>query len=363
MNPTDALSRYRLFKKGAYGTFYIEDVLSRRQTSLKTKDKKEAERLCQAHCECAEAPDRAYRVGMAYVGSIDPDAATRTWKQVVEAYAANHPEGSPTRYRIEIAGKDRAIACLLRLPLLRTRPDELLSAVNSGTVSTNTYLRRFQNFALDLGWLPKPILPKKRWPKVRHQPKRAITEEEHQRILTRETNPERRAFYQFCWYLGGASTDVATLQASNIDWRNRTISYNRKKTAQLTPFQSVDACLKELNTYIEGWGAYFRICDHEAIRSWRGLDAHVRRRVRAIAIRQQKRPRFLFRHLVRNGASEGTAAKTAWSSRGVWHKSARFGVHEAYGLAWFIGCLNSLEGQWLKHHRPAASGSQMSFAF
>ena len=79
MNPTDAPSRYRLFKKGAYGTFSIEDVLSRRQTSLKTKDKKEAERLYQAHCECAEAPDRAYRVGMAYVGSIDPDAATRTW--------------------------------------------------------------------------------------------------------------------------------------------------------------------------------------------------------------------------------------------------------------------------------------------
>jgi len=140
----------------------------------------------------------------------------------------------------------------------------------------------------------------------------------------------------------------------------------KAKLKEMTPRtwgQSVDACLKELNTYIEGWGAYFRICDHEAIRSWRRLDAHVRRRVRAIAIRQQKRPRFLFRHLVRNGASEGTAAKTAWSSRGVWHKSARFGVHKAYGLAWFIGRLNSLEGQWLKHHRPAASGSQMSFAF
>ncbi len=66
MNPTDTPSRYRLFKKGAYGTFYIEDALTRRQTSLKTKDKKEAERLYQAHRECAEAPDRAYRVGMGY---------------------------------------------------------------------------------------------------------------------------------------------------------------------------------------------------------------------------------------------------------------------------------------------------------
>ena len=73
---------------------------ARIQTSLKTKDKKDAERLYQAHCECAEAPDRAYRVGMAYVGSIDPDAATRTWKHVIEAYAANHPKGFTTRYRI-----------------------------------------------------------------------------------------------------------------------------------------------------------------------------------------------------------------------------------------------------------------------
>jgi integrase len=134
------------------------------------------------------------------------------------------------------------MAGLLKLPLLRTRPDELLTAVNSGTVSTNAYLRRFQNFALDLGWLPKPILPKKRWPKVRHQPKRAITEEEHRRILDRESNPERRAFYQLCWYLGGASTDVATLQAGNIDWRNRTISYNRRKTAQLSGIKFGPGC-------------------------------------------------------------------------------------------------------------------------
>ena len=38
-------TRYRLFKKGAYGTFDIEDVLTRRQTSLRTQDKQEVERL------------------------------------------------------------------------------------------------------------------------------------------------------------------------------------------------------------------------------------------------------------------------------------------------------------------------------
>ena len=139
----------------------------------------------------------------------------------------------------------------------------------------------------------------------------------------------------------------------------------KERLKELTPRtwgQSLDACLKGLNTYIEGWGAYFRICDEEATRSWKAIDAHVRRRVRAIAIRQQKRPRFLYRHLVRNGACESLAAQAAWSSRGVWHKSARYGTHAAYGLAWFIGRLNSLVGEWVKHNRPAASEAQMSFA-
>jgi group II intron reverse transcriptase/maturase len=130
--------------------------------------------------------------------------------------------------------------------------------------------------------------------------------------------------------------------------------------------QSLATCLKEINTYIQGWGAYFRICDEEGTRSWNAIDAHVRRRLRAIVVRQQKRPRFLFRHLVRNGASEGPAAKTAWSSRGIWHKSARFSTHEAYNLAWFKEHLKSLVGEWAKHNLPvfpAASGPQLTFRF
>lgn len=141
----------------------------------------------------------------------------------------------------------------------------------------------------------------------------------------------------------------------------------KEKLKELTPRtwgQSLASCLKRLNTYIQGWGAYFRICHEEGTRSWRTVDSHVRRRVRAIVIRQQKRPRYLFRHLTGHGASVGPAAKTAWSSRGVWHKSARFGTHEAYGLAWFAENLKSLVGEWVKHNLPAlptASQAQMTF--
>jgi integrase len=251
MKPKPTPKRYRLFRKGAYGTFYIEDAVTRRQTSLKTKDRGEAERLLQAHCESAEAPDRAYRVGMAYVGGVDPESGTRTWKDVIDAYAKMHPEGSSTRHRIQTAGKDRSIAHLLRLPLLRTRPDDLLVAVQSGKVSTNAYLRRFQNFAVDLNWLPRPIIPKKRWPKIRHHPKRAITEQEHRQILERETNAERKAFYALLWHLGGSSSDVANLQAENIDWVHRTLCYNRRKTAQFSGIRfgpECEAILRRLPT-------------------------------------------------------------------------------------------------------------------
>lgn len=41
---------------------------------------------------------------------------------------------------------------------------------------------------------------------------------------------ERRGYYQCCWYLGGAQTDVADLSAEYIDWENRIVSFRRRKT-------------------------------------------------------------------------------------------------------------------------------------
>lgn len=45
-----------------------------------------------------------------------------------------------------------------------------------------------------------------------------------------ETNPERRAFYELCWHLGAAQSDVANLTAEDIDWGNRVVGFFRKKT-------------------------------------------------------------------------------------------------------------------------------------
>ena len=83
--------------------------------------------------------------------------------------------------------------------------------LQAGTISTNVFLRRIHNFALDLGWLPWPVIVKRQWPGIHFQEKRAITQVEHLAIPEREKNPEWRAFYALLWHL----TNNARLQRSS----------------------------------------------------------------------------------------------------------------------------------------------------
>ena len=95
-----------------------------------------------------------------------------------------------TRVRWLTAIKDNAFNPLRNLVVLETRAEHFLNVLEAGTVSTNSYLQRIHRFALDMGWLPWPVLPRKRWPKVRFKAKRAITRAEHERILASEKDPE-----------------------------------------------------------------------------------------------------------------------------------------------------------------------------
>jgi integrase len=109
-----------------------------------------------------------------------------------------------------------------------------LRVLEAGCVSTNIFLRRLHNFAMSLNWLPWQILAKKAWPKIVFKEKRAITWEEHQAVVAHEQNDERRAYYECCWHLGGAQTDVANLDASDIDWEANVVSFCRKKTGSVS---------------------------------------------------------------------------------------------------------------------------------
>src|SRR5690606_28155381 len=55
-----------------------------------------------------------------------------------------------------------------------------------------------------------------------------------------------------------------------------------------------------------------------------------------------RRPRHLYRHLLRCDVSLGAAARTAYSRRGDWHRSNTRGMTAAYPNAWFHERLVSL---------------------
>ena len=109
---------------------------------------------------------------------------------------------------------------------------------------------------LAMSWLPWPVLAKKVWPAVEHGEKRAITLAEHLAIVAREGNPERKAFYKLIWYLGASQSDLACLNAEDVDWEHNVISYCRMKTG--TPaVMRLDDDMKEILRDLPGDGPLF----------------------------------------------------------------------------------------------------------
>jgi len=255
--------KYRVFRR-ASGVWYIQDRETGEQHSLRTRKESEALRLLHARNEAHRQPGINIQMARAYLSAIDPAAANRTWQFVMDEVVKTVK--GPTKDRWLTAIKDEAYAPLKKLPLAETRAEHFLKALHGGTVATNVFLRRLHNFALDMNWLLGPVIPKRQWPEVRYKDKRAITADEHRRIVDREPNPERRLFYELCWHLGGSQGDVALLRAENVDWKQRLLTYRRKKTGELCQIQ-VGAEVEKVLRLLPPTGPLFpyvsgvRVCD------------------------------------------------------------------------------------------------------
>lgn len=141
----------------------------------------------------------------------------------------------------------------------------------------------------------------------------------------------------------------------------RTIERINTKIRELTPRgwgRSLDDCIEQANRYLRGWAGYFaRLCTNESVRLLQRFDAHIRRRIRAIIVRQKKRDRYLYRHLRERGVSSKAASKAAFRNCGIWKKSNLPGVTMAYRNAWFHERLVSLWREWQSMHpKTRASG-------
>lgn len=90
------------------------------------------------------------------------------------------------------------------------------------------------------------------------------------------------------------------------------------KVRELTPRswgQSLDDCIKQLNLYLNGWVGFFKVCSARESHIFRGLDSHIRRRLRAIQLKHWKRRRGIVRGLIRMGARPKTAWRQIYAGR------------------------------------------------
>lgn len=220
-------NRYRMFLRGS--VFYAHDSESGKQTSLKTRDRRKAERLLLAKNEADEQPLMNLAMARTYLAAHDPKLVTRSWADVIEIFSSNG--GETTRERCQRAFASAPFNFIRNKLLAETTGEDLLNVLRVGGTSTNNYLRGLHNLALNLGWLAWPILAKKAWPKIRYKKRRAVTAAEHRRIIEGESNAERRLYYEFLWETGGSQSDIADLSRENIDASNTVLFFQRKKLA------------------------------------------------------------------------------------------------------------------------------------
>jgi len=191
VTPTAIKSRYRLVCRGSRGgKFYCYDTRLRQRTSLNTTDRRAAVQIVNAKNQAEQQPALNLQLAEAYLAGTDNGITKRTWADALAALTAMKRPANRARW--ERAAKDKAYVPLLPLIITETPAELMLKVLQSGTVSTNIYLRRLHNFCVDMNWLPWPLVPKRQWPVVRFKEKRAITADEHRQIVERERNPERK---------------------------------------------------------------------------------------------------------------------------------------------------------------------------
>lgn len=116
------------------------------------------------------------------------------------------------------------------------------------------------------------------------------------------------------------------------------VSINRAmdKVKELTPrgtSHHLEQTIEQINEWYVGWANYHSMTQYPA--QLGKIEAHIRRRLRARLVDQQKSKRSLFKKLVKRGVRRGLAAKQVFSNRRRWAMSHTKAVEMAYPNQWF----------------------------
>ena len=109
------------------------------------------------------------------------------------------------------------------------------------------------------------------------------------------------------------------------------------KVKTLTPrgtHLSLEKSIEEINKWYRGWSSYYKMTEYPA--QLAKIEAHIRRRLRARIVVQQKRRRHLANKLIQQGIAKGLVYKTVYSNRGTWDLSKAVALNRAFPNKWFL---------------------------
>lgn len=113
----------------------------------------------------------------------------------------------------------------------------------------------------------------------------------------------------------------------------------RERIRELTPRpagKSIPTIISKVNQYLQGWSGFFGICTPGVARILQGMDAHIRRRLRAIILKQWKRRKTIARRLIQLGVPRKTAWRKVYENRkGLWALSHDPAVDRGLRNAYF----------------------------
>ena len=157
--------------------------------------------------------------------------------------------------------------------------------------------------------------------------------------------PEERHFLGFRMRYAPITEVVEVLLSERSKSR---IAQKIRELTGRTWGQSLNANIRRLNAYLVGWIEFFKICASGMESTLRILDAHIRRRLRAIQLNHWKRKLIRARMLIKLGVSAKTAWRNVYDGRkSIWALSHNPAVERALRNAYFAERgLVSLAERW-----------------
>ena len=94
-----------------------------------------------------------------------------------------------------------------------------------------------------------------------------------------------------------------------------------ERVRELTPRNwgnSLADCILGINAWLRGWHGFFGIASVTEMQMMRKIDAHIRRRLRAIILRHWKRKRTIAKRLVALGVNQRAVLRQVYRGRRSW---------------------------------------------